>query len=70
MNPTRTKRKAAINPTGISSFDPDLQSNNEKWRSRIAESAYYMAEARGFLPGHELDDWLAAESHEVLQQQL
>lgn len=30
--------------------------------SRIAESAYYKAEARGFEPGHELEDWLAAES--------
>ena len=30
--------------------------------SRIAENAYYKAEARGFEPGHELEDWLAAES--------
>ena len=29
--------------------------------SRIAENAYYKAEARGFEPGHELEDWLAAE---------
>lgn len=27
----------------------------------IAEAAYYLAEERGFVPGHELDDWLAAE---------
>ena len=27
----------------------------------IAESAYYKAEKRGFEPGHELEDWLAAE---------
>jgi hypothetical protein len=25
-------------------------------------SAYCRAEARGFLPGHDLDDWLAAEA--------
>jgi len=30
-------------------------------QQRIAVSAYYRAEARGFAPGHELDDWLAAE---------
>ncbi len=30
--------------------------------ARIAENAYYKAEARGFEPGHELEDWLAAES--------
>jgi len=28
----------------------------------IAECAYYKAERRGFVPGFELDDWLAAES--------
>jgi hypothetical protein len=27
----------------------------------IAECAYYKAERRGFQPGYELDDWLAAE---------
>jgi hypothetical protein len=27
----------------------------------IARAAYFRAEARGFEPGHELDDWLAAE---------
>jgi len=27
----------------------------------IAEAAYLRAEARGFGPGHELEDWLAAE---------
>jgi hypothetical protein len=27
----------------------------------IAQHAYYLAEQRGFEPGHELDDWLIAE---------
>lgn len=27
----------------------------------VAESAYYIAEARGFEPGNEQQDWLAAE---------
>jgi hypothetical protein len=27
----------------------------------IAERAYYRAEKRGFVPGHELEDWLVAE---------
>jgi Protein of unknown function (DUF2934) len=31
-------------------------------RATIAEAAYYMAEQRGFESGHELDDWLLAES--------
>ena len=32
----------------------------------VAELAYYKAEARGFEPGHELEDWLAVEA-EVTQ---
>ncbi|MGA7180780.1 MAG: DUF2934 domain-containing protein [Thiobacillaceae bacterium] len=28
---------------------------------QIAVLAYLKAETRGFLPGHELDDWLEAE---------
>ena len=27
----------------------------------ISEIAYFKAQQRGFVPGHELDDWLAAE---------
>ena len=32
----------------------------------INEVAYYRSENRGFVPGHEMDDWLAAEK-EVLE---
>jgi hypothetical protein len=28
----------------------------------VAEAAYYRAERRGFAPGAEMDDWLAAEA--------
>jgi hypothetical protein len=28
----------------------------------IAKAAYFNAERRGFAPGHELEDWLAAEN--------
>ena len=27
----------------------------------VTEAAYYQAEHRGFVPGYELNDWLAAE---------
>jgi len=30
-------------------------------RALIAVAAYYRAERRGFAPGHEQEDWLAAE---------
>ncbi len=42
------------------------ESSNEDRCCRVAELAYYKAEARGFEPGHELEDWLAAEA-EVAQ---
>ena len=31
-------------------------------RTMIAEAAYYHSASRGFVPGHELEDWLAAEA--------
>jgi hypothetical protein len=31
-------------------------------RKMISEAAYYMAQHRGFGPGHEVEDWLLAES--------
>ena len=31
-------------------------------RQLIEEAAYYKAEERGFAPGHELEDWIAAEA--------
>jgi DUF2934 family protein len=33
----------------------------EQQRSLVALAAYYLAERRRFEPGHELEDWLAAE---------
>lgn len=38
-----------------------LQSLMADRHHRIQVAAYYLAEHRGFAPGHEVDDWLAAE---------
>jgi len=35
--------------------------SDENRRAMIAEAAYLRAERRGFAPGHEGEDWLAAE---------
>jgi hypothetical protein len=35
--------------------------NPEQRRSLIAQAAYFRAEHRGFAPGHEAVDWIAAE---------
>lgn len=40
------------------SFHPPQE---PEWHRRIAEAAYYLAQKRGFLGTHALDDWLAAE---------
>jgi hypothetical protein len=31
-------------------------------RDRIAIAAYHMSEARGFAPGHDLEDWALAQA--------
>jgi hypothetical protein len=41
-----------------SSFQPPAE---PEWHRMIAEAAYHLAETRGFLGEHSLDDWLAAE---------
>jgi hypothetical protein len=39
----------------------DRQTQEDR-QSRIAKAAYLRAERRNFAPGHELEDWLAAEA--------
>lgn len=34
---------------------------HEDRHASIAEAAYFRSQLRGFAPGHELEDWLAAE---------
>lgn len=34
----------------------------EELRKQIEEAAYYRAQQRGFAPGYELEDWIAAEA--------
>jgi hypothetical protein len=36
---------------------------------QVALAAYFIAEKRGFEPGHELDDWLAAEAQIAAAEQ-
>ena len=62
MRSVRANSKATKEPTDIFPASQDPQPSDKDRISRIAESAYYKAEARGFSPGHELDDWLAAEA--------
>ena len=42
--------------------DTRVETSSEDTRRRIAEAAYFRAEQRNFEPGHELEDWVEAES--------
>ncbi len=36
--------------------------SSEERHAAIAQAAYFRAQKRGFAPGRELEDWLAAET--------
>jgi hypothetical protein len=57
-------------PPGSPALSTDGDRSDEAYPRQLAETerraairlhAYYRAERRGFAPGHELEDWLAAE---------
>ena len=52
---------------GKTATPPAEQPSPEDVRRRIEMNAYFKAKARGFTPGYELEDWLAAE-REVRQR--
>jgi hypothetical protein len=41
---------------------PVVEPSSAERHARIARAAYLRAERREFAPGHEVEDWLAAES--------
>ena len=46
----------------LSSPNTNIESINPvEFREMVAERAYYKAEQRGFITGHEVEDWLEAE---------
>ncbi|MDI1361793.1 DUF2934 domain-containing protein [Methylotenera sp.] len=54
--------KTIPSDTKNSMTDKPKKLSKEQIFSRIAVSAYYKAEARGYEPGHEIQDWLEAEA--------
>jgi hypothetical protein len=48
-------------PLSVSAAAQSSSPEQHKWQERVAEAAYYLAERRGFQPGHEHEDWLEAE---------
>ena len=60
---TRPRLRSAV-PSPLP--EATIASNEQAWAdderiAMIAENAYYRAQGRGFVPGYEVEDWLAAE---------
>jgi Protein of unknown function (DUF2934) len=65
MAESKERRKAprkAIQATPRPDTRVETTSSSEETRRRIAEAAYFRAKERNFEPGHELEDWVEAES--------
>jgi hypothetical protein len=62
MRYTPSKVKTESNPVTNAVLENASLPGNPERSELIATSAYYKAEERGFMPGHELDDWLTAET--------
>lgn len=65
MNSLKTKSSKAAEKGSVhakAKIEPKVVPDDEDVISRIGVSAYYKAEARGYEPGHEIQDWLEAEA--------
>ncbi len=60
--PSRNRKKSAPKRIPSQTKITDMPTNLQ---ARIKINAYYKAQARGFTPGYELEDWLAAEKEEA-----
>jgi len=54
----KTTRKP--NKTTTTNVEPP--SSSDDFPVQVAEAAYFQAKQRGFTPGFEVEDWLAAEA--------
>lgn len=63
VQPAGDDERLSIDPAPFSESRGNAQGSSapEDRHARISDAAYRKAEARGFAPGAELDDWLAAE---------
>jgi len=61
MSASKTTKIISAN-AGKSVIGRPKKLSNDQIFSSIAVSAYYKAEARGYEPGHEIQDWLEAEA--------
>jgi len=62
VEPLKAVQKRTKNPIPVIGMELKPKSKDEDKYSEIALRAYYKAEARGYEPGHEIQDWLDAEA--------
>ena len=77
MESIAAKRQTYTAPIPVIGIEPALESASRELSSSetegedklscIAVAAYYKAEARGYEPGHEMQDWLDAEA-EIMEK--
>jgi hypothetical protein len=60
-NARNTRKSTSSKPASKAAVSATPPIDPERRRALIAEAAYFRAERRGFAPGHEAEDWLAAE---------
>jgi Protein of unknown function (DUF2934) len=57
-----TPRSASTPASAPMTGNARAEISSDDIRRQIAEAAYLRAKERGFQPGHELEDWVEAES--------
>ena len=62
VDPARARARRAVLPTNSIVTRSSAYIEPQAREAMIAEAAYHRSAHRGFEPGHEVDDWLAAES--------
>ena len=62
---TRRERRCEVAQPAASA----APARDADYEVKVAMAAYFIAEKRGFGPGHELDDWLAAEAQIAAAEQ-
>lgn len=62
MKTSSTAKRAATGQDIDTPASPLSDLHPDEYQALVAEAAYFLAERRGFAPGCELDDWLAAEA--------
>jgi len=59
----KTTRKPTPAPNELGTdISGELPASIDEVQAHVAEMAYFLAEQRGFSPGSEMEDWLAAEA--------